>query len=143
MKAVVSLLVAAALLPACVASHRVSPAQYVPEHRPDRILVMDADGFIHLLDQPAIQGDSLVGVEVGTSDRLSFKVDEVTDAMVRAPSPKRTALLVGGLGALTAGGVVAILTMGSGSPCEQNPSGKGSESTGGVGQCRDDLPDGQ
>ena len=104
------------LTPACVATYRVSPAQYVPQRFPPEIFVLDNRGFMYVLEQPTIVGEKLTGVQRGTPDTVSLAMDHVTEAMVRRKSPVRTAILLGSITA--AGATVAIFARGKGESCK-------------------------
>ena len=104
------------LLPACTATYRVSPAQYVPQKAPLEIFVMDNRGFMYVLEQPAVVGEKLTGVQRGTPDTVSLPIAGVTEAMVRRTSPVRTAILVGSLTA--AGATLVLFAHGKGESCK-------------------------
>ena len=105
-----------ALMPACTAVYRVSPAQYVPQELPPEIYVLDNRGFMYVLEQPAIVGETLTGVQRGTPDTVSLAIDRVTEAMVRRKSPVRTAILLGSITAV--GATIAIFARGKGESCK-------------------------
>jgi hypothetical protein len=105
-----------ALTPACTATYRVAPAQYVPQKSPDEIFVLDNAGFMYALEQPAIVGEKITGIQRGTSDTVSLAISRVTEAMVRRKSPVRTAILIGSLTA--AGTGIAIFARGKGESCK-------------------------
>jgi hypothetical protein len=105
-----------ALMPACTATYRVAPAQYVPQKLPDEIFVVDNAGFMYALEQPAIVGEKITGIQRGTSDTVSLAISRVTEAMVRRKSPIRTAILIGSLTA--AGTGIAVFARGKGESCK-------------------------
>src|SRR6266540_850803 len=86
-----------ATTPACMATARVAPASYLAANHPDQMVIVDDQGSMHLLGDPAIVGDNLVGLEVGTEDTLSLPISQVQQAVVRQKSPAKTAMLVGGI----------------------------------------------
>jgi hypothetical protein len=86
------------------------------------MLVRGNDGTLVVLQNPLIQGDNLVGVELGTPDTVSVPVSEVSEAVVKVKSPKRTILLVGGLTALTTMSVLGYMLGGRGRGCEVKAS---------------------
>jgi hypothetical protein len=102
----------------CMATYRVSPAEYVNQHNPSQILVMDNSGAIYLVDQPEVKGDSLVGVESGTPDSVSVPISQVEDALVKRPSKGKTMALIGGLAVGAGLAVTAIVYQGSQNPCK-------------------------
>ncbi|MBI4419723.1 MAG: hypothetical protein HY560_02785 [Gemmatimonadetes bacterium] len=108
--------------PACMTTRRVAPAQYLTENRPAQMVVLDDGGSVHVLQAPAIVGENLVGIEVGTPDTLSLPVSQVEQAMVKQKSPARTALLVGGLTLGAALAVMAVAGGGSARGCEAKSS---------------------
>src|SRR5262245_25615343 len=112
----VTVLVAAATV-GCMATYRVSPQEYVAQHNPAQILVLDATGAVYLVESPAVKGDTLVGMEFGTPDTVALPLSQVEDALVKHRSTGKTAALVGGLAAGVGMAVVAIMTQGSDNPC--------------------------
>ena len=113
-----------ATTPACMATSRVAPAPYLATNHPAQMVVLDDQGSMHLLGDPAMVGDTLVGIEIGTEDTLSLPVSQVQQAVVQAKSPLKTAMLIGGLTALTGLAVVGIVVAGSGNPCATGSSFK-------------------
>ncbi|MBI4501482.1 MAG: hypothetical protein HY700_10005 [Gemmatimonadetes bacterium] len=107
-----------AATPACMATYRVSPTQYVPEKSPARMVVQDKAGLLYVLEQPVIVGENLTGIQAGTPDTISLPVSRVEAATVRKKSPARTALLVGTMAVIA--GAVAIETArgGHGESCK-------------------------
>ena len=104
--------------PACMATYRVSPAQYVPEQSPEKMMVQDNSGVLYVLERPAVVGENLTGIQAGTPDTISLPMSRVQTALVRKKSTLRTTLLVGTLA--TFGGAVAIATArgGEGESCK-------------------------
>jgi len=104
--------------PACVATVRVSPAQYVPKNLPAKVLILDDAGLMYVMERPTIVGEHLTGFVPGTPATFSVAVSRVREATVTAKSPVRTALLVGTLTSL-AGAVVLVGTRGGkAEPCK-------------------------
>ena len=121
----------------CMATYRVSPAEYVPQHNPSQILVMDNAGAIYLLDGPEVKGDTLVGIESGTPDSLVLPVAQVEDALIQRRSTGKTAALIGGLTAGVGMAVFAIINQGSENPCKtgNNKTNQAGSVIGGSSQC--------
>jgi hypothetical protein len=121
----------------CMATYRVSPAEYIAQHNPAQILVMDDAGAIYLVDGPQVRGDTLLGIESGTPDSLVLPVDHVEDALVKHRSTGKTAALIGGLTAGVGMAVFAIMTQGSENPCKtgNNKTNQAGGVIGGNSQC--------
>lgn len=128
----------------CMATYRVEPAQYVAQHSPAQILVMDNTGALHVIDSPTVKGDTVVGVESGTPDTLALPSSQIEDALVKHSSRGRTYALIGGLAAGAGLAVAAIVTQGSGKPCKtgNNKPDQAGNVIGGNSQCDTTLPDG-
>ena len=114
----------------CSATYRVSPAQYVPQRSPERMVVVDKSGLIYVLERPEIEGEKLVGVLNGTRDTVALPMTGVEEATVRRKSPVRTAILVSGLSLGALG--IAIIGHGKGDSCklvwaQDDIPGKGSD----------------
>jgi len=126
----------------CMATYRVSPAEYVPQHSPTQMLVMDNSGSLHVLDAPVVKGDSLLGVESGTPDTLSLALNQLDDAMVRHTSKGRTVALVGGLTAGVGLAFYAVATQGFGKPCQSAANKKDNADPLGTNTCNTHAADG-
>jgi hypothetical protein len=107
---------ALATTPACMATRQVAPAEYIPQNRPDRIMVLDEIGALRVLDGPAIVDGNLVGMEAG--DTVSIAVRDVTHAVVKVKSPGRTRLLAAGIAVLSGGMIAGIAISTSGQSCQ-------------------------
>src|SRR5262249_12990480 len=119
----------------CMATYRVQPAEYVAAQHPSQILVLDNAGTVHLVDGPAMKGDTLTGIEYGTPDSLALPVSQVEDAMVRRVGTGRTALLVSTLTAGVGAAVFAVITEGKAHPCKPAGNKKDTADPGGTNQC--------
>jgi hypothetical protein len=127
---------------ACMGTYRVSPAEYVPQHNPTQMLIMDNTGSLHVLDGPVMKGDTLLGVESGTPDTLSVPINQVDDALVRHTSKGRTLALVGGLGVGVGLAVFAVATQGAGRPCQSAANKKDFQDPLGTNTCNTHAADG-
>jgi hypothetical protein len=127
-----------------MATYRVSPQEYVPQAHPAQIVVVDQGGSVYVVDDPAIVGDKLTGIESGTPDTVSVPVSQLEDGMVRHKSTGKTWALVGGLTAGAGLAVAAIITQGHGNPCKtgNNKPDQGGNVIGGSTQCDTTIPDG-
>ena len=121
----------------CMATYRVSPSEYVSQHNPAQILIMDKAGAIYLMDGPQMKGDTLVGIESGTPDSLVVPVAHVEDALVKHSSKGKTVALVAGLTAGVGMAAFAVITQGSHNPCRPaaNKTPSGRSDPGGTSQC--------
>ena len=130
-----------ATTPACMATSRVAPAPYLATNHPAQMVVLDDQGSMHLLGDPAMVGDTLVGIEIGTEDTLSLPVSQVQQAVVQAKSPLKTAMLIGGLTALTGLAVVGIVVAGQVCNTRQrrNNDGRWKVCSGNTGRGRRDV----
>ncbi len=108
-RGLVAVLAAAVFLTGCYSMARVQ-ARYVTTDRPTMVVVRDADGAIFAVNNPAVVGDSLVGMS-DANDHLSLNLREVDAMVVRKFSKPKTYGLVGGLvgvtGLVVAGAVMA------------------------------------
>jgi len=95
----------AVVVTGCSVTSRVSPAQYVPTRAPEQITVLDKAGRYYVLDQPALVGEQIRGIDDATSDTVSLPLSRVEEATVTRKSPARTVILAGVL----AGGAAAIV----------------------------------
>lgn len=118
-------LIAALLLattPACMAATRVAPAQYLLQNQPSQMLVKGTDGTVVMIQNPLMRGEDVVGVEFGTPDTISVPVSQVSEAVVKVKSPRRTAFLVGGLTAAGAMVIIGFVVARGGRGCEAKAS---------------------
>jgi len=120
----IAVVLLATSLPACMGTYRVDPNRYLAANRADRMLVMDNGGQFYDIEGPAIVGDSLKGIEEGTSDSLSLPVSGIEDALVRHKSRARTIALVGTVGAITSLAVLGVTRVGKGYACSKGNSYK-------------------
>jgi hypothetical protein len=121
---------------------RVAPAEYLAQNQPLQMLVVDDVGDMYILDQPQIVGGNLVGVESGTPDTVSVPVSDVQEALVKRKSPRKTAMLVGGLTAFTAITAVLAAQMTSARGCIK-PGDASVNPEIGKDHCDPNVPDGQ
>jgi hypothetical protein len=130
--------------PACMGTYRVDPSQYVQQHNPAQILVMDNSGAVHLIDGPAVKGDTIVGIESGTPDTLALPASQIEDALVKRQSKGRTFALAAGLAAGAGLAITAVVLQGAGKPCKtgNNKPDQAGNVIGGNSQCDTTLPDG-
>ena len=104
---------------ACVTVRPVAtPASFIPQRQPELVWVTSSDheGQTIPVGRPMIQGDSLYGQWLGTSEHVRLHLPRVTSVFARQPDRTRTTLLVAGA-TLVAGFIVWRAT---------NASGKGS-----------------
>ena len=108
----ISCLFALLYLPACT-SWQVgtpTPAQFVEREHPGRLRVTRTDSSTVTLDDPAVRGDSLVGLLAGADSAriVGIPLSDVTSVASREGSTGKTILLTAGIviGAL---GVVTIV----------------------------------
>lgn len=81
----------------------IAPASFVTQRQPEVVWVSAADHAAHPipLGRPAVVGDSLQGLWLGTGERLTLPLSGV-QMVARQPDTRRTVLLVAGA-ALAAG----------------------------------------
>ena len=123
--AVASLVVCAS---ACTSYRNVQPAQFIPQHNPDTVLVWTRDGEVTDLIGPRVDGDTLKGRVAGLSEVFAHPLNDIVTVQARGPDKRKTAFLVAG-GVLVGGFLIdriATTTTGSStlgqagvSPCLQ------------------------
>ena len=104
----------------CMSTQHVQPAQFIPEHRPDAILIWTKDSDVTSVAQPRIDGDTLRGTVTGLQERVAIPLQSIVRAEARAPDPTKTAILAtGGVGVA---GLVAYLITKSHSSTSTQPT---------------------
>lgn len=99
---------------ACVTVRPVlAPASFIPARSPDIVWITAQSGEVIPVGQPALQGDTLVGRWVGTSEPVRFPLRQIRVMQAAQPHRGRTALLAASIGAL-AGFIVYRATQSSG-----------------------------
>ena len=78
-------------------TYHVAPDQYVPKNSPATIVVREKSGVVYFLNHPTIEGETLRGVDVHTSEPVALPLSSVQEAIVTRKSPARTVLLIGTL----------------------------------------------
>jgi len=96
------------------------PAQFIPQAKPDLVVVVYKDNSQVLVQEPEIAGDTLKGTWAGLGEPVAVPLDQVQRIDARLPNKKRTTMLIAGLGVLTAAGVymVASGVIGGGKVCD-------------------------
>lgn len=110
MKRIRRIVAAGLLLPAagCTALRPLpTPGEYIARERPPRIYVLEADSSVRVIDRPSVDDARITGLFAGTLVPAELPLTGVVEVRARRPSPARTALLVGGIGAAL--GLVAYL----------------------------------
>lgn len=79
----------------------VTPATYIPQQKPELVWVTQASGEVIPVAGPTVQGDTLVGSWLGTSERVSVALPRVQAIYARQPDRKRTTMLVAFAGVAT------------------------------------------
>ncbi|MFQ5889362.1 MAG: hypothetical protein ACE5JR_04840 [Gemmatimonadota bacterium] len=77
---------------------KVPVAQALAEEEPKKIRVTRSNGYVLVLESPAIEGDSLVGLTGRSKQRVAIPVEDVKRIEARKPDGVRTTLLVVGAG---------------------------------------------
>lgn len=111
---------------ACVTVRPVAaPVTFIPQQQPELVWVTAADheGQTIPVGRPTIRGDSLHGHWLGTSERVSLHLPRVTSIVARQPDPRRTALLVAGVGLIAGLVVWRASVANSGQACAYDPRG--------------------
>lgn len=90
-----------------------TPAEFLAQHSPDRIMVLRADSSRLILLDPSLEGDTLRGF-AQTGGRPALPLTEVRSVSVRRTSWGRTVGLVGAVGA----GVALAIILGN---CGSDP----------------------
>jgi hypothetical protein len=99
---------------ACVTVRPVlAPATFIPARSPDVVWVTAQSGEIIPVGDPTLQGDTLVGRWVGTSEPVRFPLPQARVIQAAQPHRGRTALLAASIGVL-AGFIVYRATQSSG-----------------------------
>jgi hypothetical protein len=96
------------------------PAQYIPAHRPDLVVVIDQDNAEIPVSQPTMSGDTLKGVWAGVGDPVAMPLNQVQRIDAIQPNKKRTTLLIATLTVVgIAGGyALAQAVSDNGSTCD-------------------------
>jgi hypothetical protein len=87
-------------------AQEASPQQVLAEEQPDKVLVELTDGSKLVLDEPAMSGDTLVGLEQG--EQRSIPLSDVSVLEVRKTDNVLTFVAIFGGLVVTAAAVVAI-----------------------------------
>lgn len=101
---------------ACVSVQPLrDPALSIPKANPPVVFVTYNDNSKIPLIQPHVSGDSLYGTWQGVNEPVATPLSAVRLIEAKQPSPKRTALMVAGLAAVTAGAVwtFSLITSGT------------------------------
>ena len=109
-------------LAACSQWHleSVSPRELVSGTHPRQVRVTRQDSTVLVVDGPAIVGDSLHGRVQGKPSAIALP--EITGVAVRQTHGAHTALLMGGMAALTAGVIAVASDDGGPSPLRTEPA---------------------
>ena len=104
-------LAAAAAMAGCTQWHpeSVSPSDVVATNHPARLRVTARDSSVTIVDAPLVAGDSLRGRVGGSA--WAIALSDVSEVAVRRIHGGHSALLIGGLAAVTAG--IAALSEGN------------------------------
>jgi len=106
---------------ACTSIQRIQPAQFIPQRRPESIMVWTADSDVTNVVKPQIDGDTLRGTVAGLQERVAIPLKDIVTATAKAPDGTKTAILVAG-GAVVGGFVAYFLTQQKNNPTAPGPS---------------------
>lgn len=118
---------------ACTSVQQVrEPAQFIPQTKPDVVVVFYHDNAQVPVAEPRISGDSLIGTWAGLGEPVAVPLSQVAriDAVQR--SKKRTTFLIAGLTAVTAAGIYALVQASTGGRrvCDYSTGGPGDNCVG-------------
>ncbi len=102
---------------ACTSVRDVHPAHFIPQHGPALVWVTTTSRAVVGIALPRIDGDTLRGMWVRSRKPVAIPLNGVQTMQAKAPSPVRTAILVGTLG-LVAGGTIWFMTQRNLGPAE-------------------------
>jgi hypothetical protein len=95
------------------------PAQFIPATNPEIVVVTYKDNSQVPVSKPQMNGDTLIGTWAGLGEPVAVPLSDVQRVDARQHSPKRTAMLIAGVAALTASGTYAIVRVAvSGRNCD-------------------------
>ena len=100
---------------ACRSVQDVQPAKFIPQHKPALVWVTTTSSAVLGIAQPRIQDDTVRGMWAGSQRPVAIPLSGVQTMQARAPSPTRTAILVGTLG-LVAGGTIWFIVQKNSGP---------------------------
>jgi hypothetical protein len=86
----------------------VEPAQYIPAHKPNLVVVIDQDNAEILVADPQMAGDTIKGVWSGVGDPIAMPLDQVQRIDAIQPNKKRTRMLVAVLAVVGVAGGYAL-----------------------------------
>jgi hypothetical protein len=78
----------------------MAPASFIPARTPAVVWVTAQSGEIIPVGRPTLQGDTLIGHWLGTSEPVSVPLPQIRLIRAAQPHRGRTALLVAGAGVL-------------------------------------------
>ena len=110
---VAALLLATAIAPGCASWHSIgkeTPTTYVAREKPRALRISLAESTM-VLDQPFARGDSIFGAvkRSGSRREMAIPVLSLRKVEARSSSPKAARIVLGGIGFLTAGLLVAMI----------------------------------
>ena len=83
---------------ACTSLRRIEPGDYIAKNGPDVVWVTYPNKAVVPVAEPSVVGDTLKGLQKGTSRPLSIPLDQVQSVEARTPDHTKTILFVTGLG---------------------------------------------
>jgi hypothetical protein len=78
----------------------LTPAHFIPQTNPELVWVTQQSGEVIPVSRPSLQGDTLVGHWLGTSESVRLALPTLQGMSARQPDRRRTTLLVAGAGLL-------------------------------------------
>jgi hypothetical protein len=84
------------------------PAQYIPSHKPNLVVVIDQDNAEIPVAQPMMAGDTLKGIWSGVGDPVAMPLSQVQRIDAIQPNKKRTTLLIATLAVVGIAGGYAL-----------------------------------
>jgi hypothetical protein len=102
---------------ACTSMQRVEPAQFIPDHKPDRVSVWTKPDSVTVVTNPRVEGDTLIGEVL--DGRWAMPLKDVVKVEAVSPDPTRTVLFaVGATGTVLGVYFLSRSAQGTGSiPC--------------------------
>ena len=118
----------------CVSLQQLrEPAQFIAAENPKVVYVTYKNRTVEGVAQPRVSGDSLFGgLQRSPSHRVAVPLSQVQFVKAVQPDGKRTAMLIAGLGVITASSIFVLLKTGVDASCDYvaNPDYLGGECEG-------------
>ncbi len=98
---------------ACTSVRQVQPAEFIPQHHPQSVLVTTTDSDVTNVVAPRMDGDTLRGTVAGLQERVAIPLKDIVSVRAKTPDGMKTAILVTGSAILAGGLAYMILTAGN------------------------------